>query len=56
MLDRRVRAFEDVTATLGLPVLGVLPKPNARLKLGRQASVADAAAPCDQLAGADKRA
>jgi polysaccharide biosynthesis transport protein len=34
MLDRRVRAFEDLTATLGLPVLGVMPKPNAHLKLG----------------------
>lgn len=35
-LDRRVRAFEDLTASVGLPVLGVLPKPNASFKLGRQ--------------------
>jgi len=28
--DRRVRAPEDVVAALGLPVLGVLPKPNAK--------------------------
>lgn len=27
---RRVRAPEDVIAALGLPVLGVLPKPNAK--------------------------
>jgi chain length determinant protein EpsF len=36
MLDRRVRAFEDLTTTVGLPVLGVMPKPTAKLKLGRQ--------------------
>lgn len=34
MLDRRVRAFEDLTASLGLPVLGVMPKPTAQFKLG----------------------
>lgn len=34
MLDRRVRAFEDLTGALGLPVLGVMPRPNAQLKLG----------------------
>ncbi|MBN8490170.1 MAG: chain length determinant protein EpsF [Burkholderiales bacterium] len=34
MLDRRVRAFEDLTATVGLPVLGVMPKPTAQFKLG----------------------
>jgi capsular polysaccharide biosynthesis protein len=28
--NRRVRAPEDVLAALGLPVLGVLPKPNAK--------------------------
>ena len=28
--NRRVRAPEDVIAALGLPVLGVLPKPNAK--------------------------
>lgn len=30
LIDRRVRAPEDVLASLGLPVLGYLPKPNAR--------------------------
>jgi hypothetical protein len=30
MLDRRVRAAEDVVASLGLPVLGYMPKPNAK--------------------------
>jgi capsular polysaccharide biosynthesis protein len=35
---RRVRAPEDVVAALGLPVLGVLPKPNAkRFVSGRRA-------------------
>ena len=28
--NRRVRQAEDVVAALGLPVLGVLPKPNAK--------------------------
>ncbi len=32
--DRRVRNVEDVVAALGLPVIGIMPKPNAR-KLGR---------------------
>jgi len=37
MTDRRVRASEDVVAALGLPILGVLPKPNAkRLALGKR--------------------
>jgi succinoglycan biosynthesis transport protein ExoP len=36
MLDRRVRAFEDLTTAVGLPVLGVIPKPTAKFKLGRQ--------------------
>jgi succinoglycan biosynthesis transport protein ExoP len=36
MLDRRVRAFEDLTTAVGLPVLGVMPKPTATFKLGRQ--------------------
>lgn len=36
MLDRRVRAFEDLTTAVGLPVLGVMPKPTASFKLGRQ--------------------
>jgi len=36
--DRRVRAPEDVVAALGLPVLGVLPKPGAkRFSAGRHA-------------------
>lgn len=30
MLDRRLRVREDVHAALGLPLLGTLPKPNAR--------------------------
>lgn len=36
MLDRRVRAFDDLTAVVGLPVLGVMPKPTAKFKLGKQ--------------------
>lgn len=36
MLDRRVRAFEDLTLALGLPVLGVMPKPTAQFKLGNK--------------------
>ena len=28
--NRKVRAPDDVVAALGLPVLGVLPKPNAK--------------------------
>jgi len=34
LLDRRVRTVEDAAATLGLPILGVLPKPNARRLFG----------------------
>jgi len=34
--DRRVRSLDDVLSTLGLPVLGVMPKPGAKLKLGRR--------------------
>jgi len=30
MRDRRVRSQEDVSTLLGLPVIGVLPKPGAR--------------------------
>ena len=38
LADRRVRAPEDVVAALGLPVLGMLPKPSSRRFLGgRQA-------------------
>jgi chain length determinant protein EpsF len=36
LLDRRVRAVEDVRLALDLPVLGVMPKPMARSRLGRQ--------------------
>ena len=34
LLDRRVRALEDVTAAVGLPVLGVMPLPAPRRALG----------------------
>ena len=34
LIDRRVRAYEDVTVPLGLPVIGVMPKPSAQMKLG----------------------
>ncbi|HMN75150.1 MAG TPA: chain length determinant protein EpsF [Burkholderiaceae bacterium] len=34
--DRRVRSTDDVFSTLGLPVLGVMPKPGAKLKLGHR--------------------
>jgi polysaccharide biosynthesis transport protein len=38
LADRRVRAPEDVVAALGLPVLGLLPKPSSKRFLGgRQA-------------------
>ena len=36
LLDRRVRAPEDVVAALGLPVLGLLPKPSSKRFLGRR--------------------
>lgn len=35
VMDRRVRGVEDVPATLGLPVIGVLPLPGARKLIGR---------------------
>ena len=38
-LDRRVRNTEDVVATLGLPVLGVMPRPGTRLLGGRRPSI-----------------
>jgi chain length determinant protein EpsF len=38
-LDRRVRSTEDVAATLGLPVLGVMPRPGSRLLGGPRPSV-----------------
>ncbi|HEY2926011.1 chain length determinant protein EpsF [Piscinibacter sp.] len=34
LLDRRVRALEDVSTALGLPVLGVMPLPAGRRALG----------------------
>ncbi|MBE2241306.1 MAG: chain length determinant protein EpsF, partial [Burkholderiaceae bacterium] len=34
--DRRVRSIDDVFATLGLPVLGVMPKPGAKLSLAHK--------------------
>jgi len=33
--DRRVRDIEDIAETLGLPVLGVVPKPTAKSLLGK---------------------
>ncbi|MDP2006733.1 MAG: chain length determinant protein EpsF [Rubrivivax sp.] len=36
--DRRVRALDDVVAALGLPVIGVLPRPGAKRAGGRAAS------------------
>jgi len=38
-LDRRVRSTEDVAATLGLPVLGVMPRPGTRLLGGPRPSM-----------------
>jgi chain length determinant protein EpsF len=32
--DRRVRTVEDLVATLGLPVIGALPRPGSKLALG----------------------
>ncbi len=34
LMDRRVRNVDDVVAALGLPVLGVMPKPGARRAFG----------------------
>lgn len=36
LLDRRVRTIDDVTVALGLPVLGVLPRPGGRRVLGKR--------------------
>ncbi|MCU0922036.1 MAG: chain length determinant protein EpsF [Burkholderiaceae bacterium] len=33
LMDRRVRNVDDVVGALGLPVLGVMPKPGAKLRL-----------------------
>lgn len=30
LMDRRVRGFEDITSAVGLPVIGVMPRPGAR--------------------------
>jgi chain length determinant protein EpsF len=35
LIDRRVRSLDDVVGALALPVLGVMPKPGARLRAGR---------------------
>ena len=34
LMDRRVRSVDDVAGTLGLPVVGIMPKPNARALMG----------------------
>ena len=34
LIDRRVRNFDDVVAALGLPVIGTMPKPGSKRKLG----------------------
>lgn len=34
LMDRRVRSAEDVVDALGLPLLGLMPKPGSRLRLG----------------------
>lgn len=35
VMDRRVRGVQDVSAALGLPVIGVMPTPDARKLVGR---------------------
>lgn len=35
LLDRRVRSVEDVATVLQLPVLGIMPKPGAKLRRGQ---------------------
>ncbi len=35
LLDRRVRSVEDVAVALQLPVLGIMPKPGAKVRRGR---------------------
>lgn len=35
LLDRRVRSVDDVSAVLQLPVLGIMPKPGAKLRRGQ---------------------
>jgi polysaccharide biosynthesis transport protein len=41
MLDRRVRSVEDVAQAVGLPIIGVLPSPNARRRLFGKAAKAN---------------
>ena len=36
MMDRRVRSADDAAAALGLPVIGVMPAPDARKFIGRR--------------------
>jgi chain length determinant protein EpsF len=36
LIDRRVRTFDDVVASLDLPVIGVMPKPGAKRLVGRK--------------------
>jgi chain length determinant protein EpsF len=38
LFDRRIRAVDDAAISLGLPVLGVMPKPGSKLLRGRQGS------------------
>ncbi len=37
--DRRVRTIDDVVATLGLPVIGSMPRPGSKLSLGKRPSL-----------------
>lgn len=39
MLDRRVRSVDDIVQAVALPIIGVLPSPNARRLFGRGAKV-----------------
>lgn len=56
MLDRRVRSVQDLPATLGLPIIGILPKPSAgrrnkgRLTLMQQRVMGQLPAPPHQSA------
>jgi hypothetical protein len=35
-IDRKVRAVDDVSVALGLPLLGVMPKPATRSRFGQR--------------------
>ena len=37
--DRRIRNIDDVVTTLGLPVIGAMPKPGSKLPLGKRPSL-----------------